>query len=111
MIPKLDRFSESDLTRKQKARRGLTLFFALLIPLSAVSEAFIILTGNIVVGSVVLMWMPGLSSIITRLVYLEGFADVAPVRRLPLLAEPRVKIQITDLAALEPPCPRRFLRG
>jgi uncharacterized protein len=67
----------AEARRKQEARRGLTLFFALLVPLSAIAEGFIILTDNIVVGSIVLMWMPGLSSIIARLVYREGFADVS----------------------------------
>lgn len=62
--------------RAAQAKRGLAIYFALLIPLSAVFEALAIITGNVlwVFG---LMWMPGLASIVARLVLREGFADVS----------------------------------
>ncbi|MFC3746583.1 type II CAAX prenyl endopeptidase Rce1 family protein [Paenibacillus sp. GCM10012306] len=60
--------------RIRRARRGLLVFFAGLIPLSILgyvlalqSELFVLL----------LMWAPGLASIIARLVLREGIADIS----------------------------------
>jgi len=60
--------------RVRRARRGLLVFFAMLIPLSILgyvtamkSELFVLL----------LMWAPGLASIFARLVLREGTADIS----------------------------------
>jgi uncharacterized protein len=59
-----------------RARRGLAIYFAILVPLSAVLETRMILGGG---SSWVwaLMWTPGAASIVTRLITREGFADVS----------------------------------
>jgi uncharacterized protein len=59
-----------------RARRGLAIYFAILVPLSAVLETRMILGGG---SSWVwaLMWTPGAASIVTRLILREGFADVS----------------------------------
>jgi membrane protease YdiL (CAAX protease family) len=62
--------------RAAQARRGLTIYFALLIPLSAVFEGLTVITGN-PVWVFVLMWMPALASVVARLALREGFADVS----------------------------------
>ncbi|MEK4061482.1 MULTISPECIES: type II CAAX endopeptidase family protein [Paenibacillus] len=60
--------------RMRFARRGLLLFFTLLIPISVIgyilgmkNPAFILL----------LMWAPGLASIFARLILREGIADIS----------------------------------
>ncbi|WP_165423697.1 CPBP family intramembrane glutamic endopeptidase [Ktedonosporobacter rubrisoli] len=68
--------STEETAQRSRSRRGLLLFFALLIPLSALLEGTIIVTHNFS-WVTLLMWIPGLSSIITRLVLREGFADVS----------------------------------
>jgi len=62
--------------RAAQTRRGLAIYFALLIPLSGVFEGLAIITGN-VLWVFVLMWMPALASIVARLALREGFADVS----------------------------------
>ncbi|MFD2328619.1 type II CAAX prenyl endopeptidase Rce1 family protein [Cohnella sp. GCM10020058] len=69
----------ADVTNEERgkvrfARRGLLVYFAILIPLTTIGyltamqiELFILL----------LMWAPGLSSIITRLLLREGMADIS----------------------------------
>jgi membrane protease YdiL (CAAX protease family) len=69
------------------ARRGLAVFFAVLIPLSVVGYYVNIATGN----PLILMVTPALASVVARLVRREGWSDVSlrfgPVRRtLPVLA-------------------------
>ena len=58
-----------------QARRGLAIYFAVLVPLSAAFETFMIL------GSMswfwALMWTPAAASIVARLILREGFADVS----------------------------------
>jgi membrane protease YdiL (CAAX protease family) len=68
--------SNGDMAQMNQARRGLLLFFALLVPLSALLEGIIIATHNLS-WAILLMWIPALSSIITRLLRREGFADVS----------------------------------
>jgi membrane protease YdiL (CAAX protease family) len=59
-----------------RARRGLAIYFAVLVPLTAVFQAIIISTGN---PSWIwaLMWTPAVASVVARLVLREGFADVS----------------------------------
>ena len=59
-----------------RARRGLAIYFAVLVPLTAVFQAIIISTGN---SSWIwaLMWSPAVASVVARLVLREGFADVS----------------------------------
>jgi len=58
------------------ARRGLAIYFAVLVPFSAVFETLMIVGGG---SSWVwaLMWTPGAASIVARLILREGFADVS----------------------------------
>src|SRR5579884_267108 len=74
-------FAPSHLMQKpsdqiQRARQGLRLFFALLIPFTALLVGVTIVTRN-TAWIPLIMWIPGLASIITRLVRREGFADVS----------------------------------
>src|SRR5262249_53948831 len=61
-------------TRRQ-ARRGLAVYFAVLVPLSAVFEALAIAGSPSWVGA--LMWIPAAASVVARVVLREGFADVS----------------------------------
>jgi membrane protease YdiL (CAAX protease family) len=61
-------------TRVQ-ARRGLAIYFAVLVPLSAVLETLMIISSLSWVGA--LMWTPAAASMVARLVLWEGFADVS----------------------------------
>jgi uncharacterized protein len=61
---------------RNQARRGLMLYFVLLIPLSALLEGLIIGTHNLA-WAMVLMWVPALASVVARLTLREGFADVS----------------------------------
>ena len=58
-----------------RARRGLAIYFAVLVPLSVVFEAMII--GGSSSWVVALMWTPAIASVVARLVLREGFADVS----------------------------------
>jgi membrane protease YdiL (CAAX protease family) len=58
------------------ARRGLAVFFAVLVPLSAVFQAITIATGN-ASWILALMWSPAVASVVARLALREGFADVS----------------------------------
>ena len=61
---------------RSRARRGLAVFFAVLVPLSAVFQAITIGTGN-ASWILALMWTPALASVVSRLALREGFADVS----------------------------------
>lgn len=64
----------------RRARRGLLVFFAVLIPLSALVEALILRrTLKLPRGTLVLalMWVPALASVVARLVTREGFRDLS----------------------------------
>jgi uncharacterized protein len=61
---------------RRRARRGLVVFFAVLVPLSAVFQAITVTTGN-ASWILALMWSPALASAVARLVLREGFADVS----------------------------------
>nr|WP_154985463.1 CPBP family intramembrane glutamic endopeptidase [Paenibacillus xylanexedens] len=59
----------------QQSRRGLLVFFIWLIPLTLLSYVLAINVSP--VFGLLLMWAPGLSSILTRLMLREGFADIS----------------------------------
>ena len=61
---------------RSAARRGLAIYFALLVPLTAVFEAIVIITGDMS-WIWALMWSPAVASVVARLVLREGFADVS----------------------------------
>jgi uncharacterized protein len=58
-----------------QARRGLAIYFAVLVPLSAVFETLMILGNSSWLWA--LMWTPAAASVVARLVLREGFADVS----------------------------------
>ncbi|GMX66552.1 hypothetical protein Elgi_58240 [Paenibacillus elgii] len=60
--------------RVQSARRGLMVFFALLIPLSCVGYWLTLHDGKWVLF---LMWTPSFASFLARLLLREGFADIS----------------------------------
>lgn len=66
--------SDEEKARVRLARRGLLVFFAMLIPLSILSYA-LLMTSPIFV--LLLMWAPGLSSIFARIVLREGISDIS----------------------------------
>ena len=68
------RAAESDTRRR--ARRGLAVYFAVLVPLSAVFEALVIITGDFS-WIWALMWTPAAASVVARVLLREGFADVS----------------------------------
>jgi membrane protease YdiL (CAAX protease family) len=65
--------ADSDI--RLTARRGLTIYFAVLVPLSAVFEALMIRGDSSWVWA--LMWTPAAASVVARLVVHEGFGDVS----------------------------------
>lgn len=58
-----------------RARRGLAIYFAVLLPLSAAFEGLVIMDNLSWVW--VLMWTPAAASVVARLILHEGFADVS----------------------------------
>ncbi|MEZ4869506.1 MAG: CPBP family intramembrane glutamic endopeptidase [Caldilineaceae bacterium] len=62
----------------QQARRGLMIYFAILLPITALIEGYMIQRGAMI-GLLVLllMFMPTLASVIARLSLREGFGDVS----------------------------------
>jgi uncharacterized protein len=71
--------SPPDLRRA--ARRGLAVYFALVVVLSGAIEAYIIFINpeffQTSIGVLALMWSPAAASVIARLVLREGFSDVS----------------------------------
>lgn len=59
----------------QSARRGLLVFFLILIPLTAISYILTLTVSPEYV--LLLMWAPGTSSLLTRILLREGFADIS----------------------------------
>ncbi len=72
---------EDRVERRRRARRGLAVYLSLVGVTSALLEVHLIRMGGKIdehVGWVVLlMWMPALASIVTRLLLREGFSDVS----------------------------------
>ena len=71
--PPASRAAESDV--RFRARRGLIIYFAVLVPLSALFEALII-SGSLSWISA-LMWTPTAASVVARLALRDGFGDVS----------------------------------
>ena len=70
--------SPPDLRRT--ARRGLAIYFALVVVISGAIEAYLIMNPVLfgtMIGVLALMWSPALASVIARLVLREGFSDVS----------------------------------
>ena len=65
-----------DVTRS-RARRGLSIYFAVVMLLSAAIEAFIIRNPHLDGLIAVLMLVPVLASVVARLALKEGFAGVS----------------------------------
>lgn len=63
-------------TRRQ-ARRGLIIYFAIVVVLSATIEGFIISNPDLDGLIAVLMLVPAFASVLARLMLREGFADVS----------------------------------
>ena len=63
---------------RRTARRGLTIYFAIVVVLSGGLEAYIWMNPS-TLGTLVLplMWTPALASVIARLILREGFSDVS----------------------------------
>lgn len=59
-----------------RARRGLTIYFGMVVPLSAVFQVLLVKTGN-PAWVIPLMWSPAAASMVARLALREGFADVS----------------------------------
>lgn len=62
---------------RRDARRGLAVFFALVVVLSGTVEAIWIMNPEMGILVLPLMWSPALASVVTRLVLKEGFSDVS----------------------------------
>lgn len=67
--------NKKDASIVQKSRKGLLVFFAWLVPLTFLSYVLAIHVSPIF--GLLLMWSPGLSSFLTRLLLREGFADIS----------------------------------
>jgi membrane protease YdiL (CAAX protease family) len=67
--------------RRRRARRGLAIYFAVLVAGSAVLEILLIRTGDPIerhMGLVaLLMWTPAFASLVARLCFREGIRDVS----------------------------------
>jgi membrane protease YdiL (CAAX protease family) len=65
---------------RRTARRGLAIYFALVVVISGPIEAYIIMNPELLgtlFGLLALMWSPAVASVIARLVLREGFSDVS----------------------------------
>jgi len=62
---------------RRDARRGLAVFFVLVVVLSGILEATWILNPEMGILVLPLMWSPAIASAVTRLVLREGFSDVS----------------------------------
>ena len=68
-------FTDGDTQRN--ARRGLAIYFAIVVVLSAAIEGFIILNPSMDGLIAVLMLVPTIASVVARLSLREGFSDVS----------------------------------
>ncbi|MFE4710143.1 type II CAAX prenyl endopeptidase Rce1 family protein [Paenibacillus sp. NPDC056722] len=66
--------TNGDMERIRSARRGLLVFFAILIPLSILGY---VLSMKQEIYVLFLMWTPGLASIFTRLILREDISDIS----------------------------------
>ena len=67
----------TDDDTRRRARRGLSIYFAIVVVLSAAIEAFIIRNPHLDGLIAGLMLVPALASVVARLALKEGFADVS----------------------------------
>lgn len=67
----------ADGDTRRKARRGLIIYFAIVVALSVPIEGFIISNPDLDGLTAVLMLVPAIASVVARLVLREGFADVS----------------------------------
>lgn len=67
--------------RRARAKKGLLVYFAVLVPLSAAVEGAILSTGRPIGEStalvLLLMWSPAIASVVARLALREGIRDVS----------------------------------
>ncbi len=61
---------------RRAARRGLTLFFAILVPLSVLFETLAIQTQN-ALWIFIVMWVPAFASLVARLALRESPSDIS----------------------------------
>ena len=62
---------------QRNARRGLVIYFAIVVVLSAVIEGFVIVNPGMDGLIAVLMFVPAIASVVARLALREGFSDVS----------------------------------
>jgi uncharacterized protein len=62
---------------QRNARRGLAIYFAIVVVLSAAIEGFVIGNPNMDGLIAVLMFVPAIASVVARLALREGFSDVS----------------------------------
>ena len=67
----------TDGDTQRNARRGLAIYFAIVVVLSAAIEGFIILNPSMDGLIAVLMLVPTIASVVARLLLREGFSDVS----------------------------------
>ncbi len=70
-------FADTDGDARRRARRGLAIYFAIVVVLSAAIEGFIILNPSMDGLIAVLMFVPAIASVVARLALGEGFSDVS----------------------------------
>jgi CAAX protease family protein len=68
-------FSLADADTKRRARRGLAIYFGVVVVLTALFDVLVIAFGPSWI--IALMWSPAAASVVARLVLREGFADVS----------------------------------
>jgi uncharacterized protein len=69
--------SRTDLETARRARRGLTIYFTIVVALSAAIQAVIISRPDLDGLIAGLMLVPALASVVARLALKEGFSDVS----------------------------------
>jgi uncharacterized protein len=62
---------------QRQARLGWSVYFAIVVVLTAVFQMIIISTGDFVPWVIPLMWSPAAASVAARLTLREGFSDVS----------------------------------
>jgi uncharacterized protein len=70
-------FADTDGDTGRRARRGLAIYFAIVVVLSAAIEGFIIVNPAMDGLIAVLMFVPAIASVVARLALGEGFSDVS----------------------------------
>ena len=67
----------TDTDTRRAARRGLTIYFAIVLALSAPIEGFLVANPDKTGAIALLMFVPTVASVVARLVLREGFSDVS----------------------------------